>query len=171
MLQGHMRCIWDPKLNPLFHPLALLPISSLIFFHLFLLFISLKSAFKRFWNKRDISSYFNLLTSMLNSKIIPLVTCIFPTLSLYQHTKASKHPFNVLFYIILCQDLDPIVTFNIIIVTTILTSYIYINIYSICLVSLQICYLIWFSQQSQDSYSRYYGYLHVYRWGKQAQRG
>lgn len=106
------RALWDalggggPNLTLCFIPLSLLPISSLTFFHLFLLFISLKTSFNLFWHKGDISSYFHLLTSMLNSKIVLLVTCIFQTLSLYQHIRASKHPFNVLLYIILCQDLD-----------------------------------------------------------------
>lgn len=92
LVQGLMRWIWSPNLTLLFHTTFLSPHFSRFF--IFSYSVSLKAAFNLFWKKGAISSYFHFLTSVLNSKIIPFMTCIFQTLSLYQHIKAFKHPFN-----------------------------------------------------------------------------
>lgn len=73
----------EPQLNPFvsYH----FPFSPFLTFHLFLLSVYLKAAFNLFWKKGAISSYFHLLTSVLNSKIIPFMTCIFQTLTIPTH--------------------------------------------------------------------------------------
>lgn len=149
-----MRCILGPNFTLCLIPLSFLSFPHLPVFHLFLLFLSLKTAFNLFWNKGSISSYFHLLTSMLNSKIIPLVTCIFQTLSPYQHLKPSEHPSNTLVYVILCQDLDHSchTEYHYQYYNIFKLQYytIYIDLRSIFPASLHTCDLIWFPQQSYE---------------------
>lgn len=109
IVQSLTRCFLGPNLTLCFIPLPCLPISSLNFsFFFFYCWYLWKLPLTIFETKEVIQAIFIYWCQCWAAKSFLQWLAFFKhwTLSLYQHIKASKHPFNVLLHVTVCQDLD-----------------------------------------------------------------